>query len=351
MNLLNLGFNKELENLTQGHDFNDLVIGRVLAEHKERYIVQTEHLELEAEITGHLRFTARERSDFPAVGDWVALSIFDNDLAIIHKILARKGVLERNAVGKFGEKQIIGTNIDCAFIVMAVDRDFNINRLERFLNVSYSGDVEPIVLLSKIDLVSEKQLATRVNEIRKRHKEIKIIPFSNLQEKGRTMILAQIKRGKTYCVLGSSGVGKSTLVNHLMGKEIIKTGSISGSTKKGKHITSHRELFVLKDGGVLIDTPGMRAVGIIENVEEVFDDIASLATQCKFNDCTHMHEEGCAVLTALEEGLVDHSSYENFLKLQRESERSQASIAEKRKKDKAFGKMVKTVMKDKRKNG
>ncbi len=350
MSLEDIGYNEDLRYYVDKLETHDQVIGRVIAEHKERYVIQTIDKELEAEVTGNLRFRATERADFPAVGDWVILSVFDNSLGIIHEILPRKSLLERSAVGKYGEKQIIGSNIDFALIVMAVDRDFNINRLERYMNLTLSGNVEPIVLLSKTDLVDETKIEDLVNKIRIRHKSIKIIPFSNLNKKSYLAIRSQLQEGKTYCIIGSSGVGKSSLVNNLSEQKIMKTKEISTSTHKGRHVTSHRQLFLLKGGGILIDTPGMREVGVIENVEEVFDDISLLASQCRFNDCTHVHEEGCAVLEALEANKIDRASYENYLKLQRESERSNASIAERRRKDKAFGKMVKATMKNKRRN-
>ncbi len=350
MDLEDLGYGKEFEDYGKVYNAEGLVIARVLAEHKERYVVRTEKLELEAEITGNLRFTATERADFPAVGDWVAVSVFEDQLALIHRILPRKSILQRKAVGKFGEKQIIATNIDCVFIVMAVDRDFNPNRLERYLTLAHSGHVEPLVLLSKTDLITEEELQDMVDTLWRKHENLRIIPFSNHLAKGYGAIEAEIKKGRTYCVMGSSGVGKSTLINHLAGKDIMKTGMISESTEKGRHVTSHRELMVLEKGGILIDTPGMREVGILEDIEKTFDDISALSDECRFGDCTHTHEQGCAVLAALEDERIDPASYENYIKMQRESERLQATIAEKRKKEKDMGKMHKEYAKYKRRN-
>ena len=350
MNLKDLGYTDELQEYVHQHDLGDFEIGRVQAEHKERYVVLTEKLSLDAEITGNLRFGAKERSDFPAVGDWVVISIFDDNMALIHQILPRKSILQRMAVSKFGEKQIIATNIDFAFIVMAVDRDFNLNRLERFLTISYSGDVEPIVLLSKIDLVSKEKLDLLVGQIRERHPNATIIPFSNKLNIGYEEIESLIFPANTYCVLGTSGVGKSTLINHLAGKEIMKTGETSQSTRKGRHVTSHRELLVMENGGILIDTPGMREVGVVETDEHVFDDISQLSRECKFNNCTHVHEKGCAVIAAVQAGVIDEGAYDNYLKMQREEARVQSTLAEKRKKDKAFGKMYKEYINYKKHN-
>ena len=348
MQLEDLGYTEDLQNYVKENQLDAFTIGRVTAEHKERYMVRTATSELNAEITGNLRFSANDRSDFPAVGDWVTLTVFDDSLAIINAILPRKTVLERRAVGKFGEKQLIGTNIDYAFIIQAVDHDFNINRLERYLAISAAAKVHPIILLSKIDLISSTELEDKVAEIKKRQKNVQIFPFSNESKSGYDQILAFIKKGTTYCIMGSSGVGKSTLINNLCGGEVMKTRAISTSTSKGRHTTSHRELFILKNGGILIDTPGMREIGVTENVEETIDDLAQLAQNCRYKNCTHMHEEGCAVIEAVEEGELDESTYENYIKMFKESQHFQASAAEKRKKDKAFGKMVKQVMKHKK---
>ena len=351
MNLNDLGYYKELDEYRDEHGLNTFEVGRVLAEHKERYVIQASRRELEGEITGNLRFSARERSDFPAVGDWVAVSVFDDHMAIIHHVLPRKSILQRKAVGKFGEKQIIATNIDYAFIVMAVDRDFNLNRLERYLTLCHGGGVACVVLLSKIDLVTSDDLQAKIEAIEQRNQTIEIIPFSNALAVGFDLIEAKIQPGKTYCVLGSSGVGKSTLINRLTGKAMMKTGAISKSTSKGRHVTSHREIFILDQGGLLIDTPGMREVGVVENNEKAFGDISVLAGQCKYSNCTHIQEDGCAVLGALKKGTLTMEVYDNYLKMQRESERVQASIAEKRKKDRAFGKMYKEFKKYKRREG
>ncbi len=351
MHLNDLGYYEAIDHYRDQHDLGSFDIARVLAEHKERYVIQTSQLELEAEITGNLRFSAKERTDFPAVGDWVAVSVFDDQMAIIHQVLPRKSMLRRRAVGKFGEQQIIATNIDYAFIVMAVDRDYNLNRLERYLALCYDGDVTPILLLSKIDLIPGEALQSKEQKIKQGHPSMRVIPFSNTTRQGHTEIKSLIQPGRTYCVIGSSGVGKSTLTNWLTGKDLVKTGAISESTQKGKHVTSHRELFMLDQGGLLIDTPGMREVGIMENVEKAFDTIQALSGQCKYNNCTHTQEDGCAILEALEEGMITPEAYGNYIKMQREAERIQASIVEKRKKDRAFGKMYKEFKKHNKREG
>lgn len=348
MTLTDLGYNADLETYRIDAGLDALEVGRVIAEHKERYIVKTSEKEYEAEILGNLRYTAQSRADFPAVGDWVAISAYDDDKALIHAVFPRKSVIERQAVGKKGEKQIIASNIDTAFIVQAVDRDFSINRIERYLTICHASHVEPIIILNKIDLVDDEMLSKLVEGIQSRIKEVPVFAISNESKQGIQKLQEVIQKGKTYCLLGSSGVGKSTLLNTLLGEPLMKTNTVSEHTNRGRHVTTHRELQVLQNGGILIDNPGMREVGITDSatgMEMTFGQIAELAQACRFKNCTHTSEAGCAVLAALETGTLDQSSYENYLKMEREKEHFETTVAEKRKKDKDFGKMIKNYKK------
>lgn len=352
MKLEELGYNISLETYRIEQHLDSFETGRVIAEHKERYIIKTAKGDFEAEITGNMRFTAKSREDFPAVGDWVALTVFEADFAIIHHIFPRFSVLKRQAIGQLGEVQLIAANIDYAFLVQAADRDFNLNRLERYLILCYSAKVKPIILLTKTDLSEETELSERMDQIKARVEDVPLISISNLTRSGYDKIGTYIQKGKTYCMLGSSGVGKSSLINNLSGKNIMKTGSISQSTSKGKHVTSHRELHILENGGIFIDNPGMREVGIADTnagLETTFEKIVSLSQNCRFKDCTHTKESGCSVLEALELGDLDEKSYENYLKLEREKDHFESTLAERRKKDKEFGKMLKNFKKDLRK--
>ena len=300
-----------------------------------------------------MRFSAKGREEFPAVGDWVALTTYDADFAIIHKILPRFSIIKRQAVGQFGEIQIIGTNIDYALIIQAVDRDFNINRLERYLTICYASKVSPIIVLTKTDLITEQQLSELIDSLSTRIKKNPVFAISNETQNGYEAVKEIIKKGKTYCMLGSSGVGKSTLSNNLSGKTIMKTDAISQSTNKGRHVTSHRELIVLESGGILIDNPGMREIGITDSangLETTFDSIVTISKNCKFKDCTHTNEVGCSVLEAVEIGEINYSSYKNYLKMEREKAHFESTVEEKRKKDKEFGKILKNYKNDMKRN-
>ncbi len=352
MKLEDLGYNESFEKFRTEQGLDGFEVGRIIAEHKERYALRNGQNEFEAELIGNLRFNAVSREDFPAVGDWVAFSEYDENKALIHAILPRQTIIERQAVGKFGEKQIIATNIDFAFILQAVDRDFNINRIERYLTICHTSKVEPIVVLNKIDLIEEQQVEELVKLVQQRIKDTRVIAMSNESGKGIEEVRDCIQTGKTYCLLGSSGVGKSSLLNNISGKELMKTDVIGEGTNRGKHVTSHRELIVLEEGGILIDNPGMREVGIADasaGLELTFEQIMELATECRYKDCTHVHENGCAVIEAVEDGEIDSDAYENYLKMEKEKNFFESSQAEKKKKDKDLGKVIKHFKKERKK--
>ncbi|MFH6768474.1 ribosome small subunit-dependent GTPase A [Gaetbulibacter aquiaggeris] len=347
-----LGYDSELEKYRKELKLDSFDIGRVILEHKDRYVIKTKNTEYDAELIGSLRFTAESKYDLPAVGDWVAISEYDDNKALIHAVYPRHSILERKAVGKLSETQIIATNIDFALIIQSVNRDFNINRLERYLTICYDSKIEPIVVLSKIDLIEKSELEKILEKISKRIKNISIIALSNDSHIGLDKIKSKLTKGKTYCLLGSSGVGKSTLINNLVGKELMTTGGISNSIDRGKHITTHRELIVT-DNGILIDNPGMREVGIADStggLEKTFETIVELSKDCKFKDCTHTTEIDCAVLEAVSRGEIDADAYENYFKMEKEKEHFESSVAEKRKKDKDFGKMIKHFKKTRKSN-
>ncbi len=352
MTLEDLGYFKDLDAYKTEQNLNSFQSGRIILEHKERYIIKTDTGEFEGELLGNLRFSAVSREDFPAVGDWVAFSEFDKGKAIIHAIYPRKSIIERQAVGKTGQIQIIATNVDFGLIVQSVNRDFNINRLERYLTICYASKIQPIIVLNKIDLITATELETINSQIKNRVNNVKIISISMIS--GRFDELNNIiEKGKTYCLLGSSGVGKSTIVNGLTQTELMKTGEISSSVNKGKHITSHRELIVLKNGGIIIDNPGMREVGITssdEGLKTTFDLIVEYADNCQYKDCTHIHEAGCAVIKAVQNAEINENAYANYLKMEKEKNFFESDMHERKKRDKDLGKIIKDMKKQYRKN-
>lgn len=351
MELINLGWPKSLDDYLELHPLSaDWQIGRVITEHKERYLVRTTTDLVEAVITGQLHYTAQSREDFPAVGDWVAISIHDQ-LGIIHQILPRHSLLKRQAAGHHGEAQVIAANIDCAFIVQAAGHDFNLNRLERYLTICYNAKIQPLIIFTKIDLLNAGELNSQVDQIKHRLKDVTVFPLSNFTKEGVEKLRQHIQAGKTYCFIGSSGVGKSSLINNLAGAELMTTAEVSASTAKGRHQTTHRELILLNEGGLLIDNPGMREVGLTESaegLEKTFDAITQLAEACKYPNCTHVHEAGCAVKEAIAAGQLEQAVYENYLKLYREQAYFETTTQQRRQKERMFGKLMKNYKKDKR---
>ena len=352
MTLADLGYTSVLEEYRKAHNLDAFEVGRVASEHKDRYTIRTADQIYDAELIGSLRFNAESRHDLPAVGDWVAFSVYDEQKALIHAVFPRTSILERKAVGKSGQTQIIATNIDYGLIVQSVNRDFSINRLERYLAICHAAGIKPIVLLSKTDLIETSEKETLVKQVIERLPHTSVYTISNQTGEGIDGVRSQLEKGKTYCLLGSSGVGKSTLINTLTGKTLMETGAISESIDRGKHVTTHRELIPMEHG-ILIDNPGMREVGIThheEGLEMTFDEITSIAAECKFSDCSHQTEAGCAVLKAIDEGVIPISAYENFMRMERERQFLESDSLERKRKEKSLGKMYKRVQEQRRKN-
>ncbi|MFA5310559.1 MAG: ribosome small subunit-dependent GTPase A [Candidatus Paceibacterota bacterium] len=341
--LESLGYDDFFESKRKSLESAGYSIARVVAEYKELYRIKDENGERPAKITGKQIFNATKREDYPAVGDWVAITKPDEEMAVIHEILPRKTVLSKKYSNK-QDIQIIATNIDTAFIVESANKDYSLNRFERYLVLANEGKIKPVIILNKTDLISEEELDIMIKQIKERFDGVDVISTSVATEQGLDQLTYYIEKGKTYCLIGSSGVGKSSLINKLLGKDEIKTKEISGTTDRGKHTTTNREMYFLENGGIVIDNPGTREVGIADassGIDNVFDEIIALAENCKYADCTHTHESGCAVLKAVQTKKLDKDKYLNYVRLKKEAEHYEMTDIEKRGKDRKFGQFVK----------
>jgi ribosome biogenesis GTPase len=307
---------------------------RVTAVDRGWYVIRNEEGEVAARTTGRFLNDTGSTMDMPCVGDWVRVSYDSENSASIHAVLPRKSFLHRKSAGKNSEMQMIAANIDVAFIVQSCHFDFNVARLERYLVMAGEGHVQSVLILTKTDLVSAEALELLIAAIRGAGIGTRIIALSNVTGAGLEQIRELMGPGKTYCLLGSSGVGKSTLINRLTGQETLKTARVSDSGE-GRHTTVRRQLIVLEQGAMFVDTPGMREFGLFagsEGMGESFDDIRDLAQNCRFTNCGHTREPGCAVLEAMASGQLLPQHYANYVKLKKESEVNVTAYAEKRKK-------------------
>jgi ribosome biogenesis GTPase / thiamine phosphate phosphatase len=327
-----------------------LTAARVTAVDKARYLIRDEHGELPAELTGRLQFVAESSTDLPCVGDWVCASYRDaRSHATIHGVLPRKSFLRRKAPGKDIDFQMIAANIDVAFVIQSCHFDFNVRRLERYLVMVREGHIEPVLLLTKSDLVSALELESLIGRIRHAGIKEKIVTLSNVTGAGLDQVRELLAPGRTYCLLGSSGVGKTTLINCLAGDSGLETRGVS-HTGEGRHTTTRRQLVVLEGGALLVDMPGMRELGMLgvsEGLDDTFADIGTLAKNCRFADCGHSSEPGCAVRAAIERHDLSEERLQDYRKLSKESAFHDLSYVERRKKDRDFGRFVRSAMKHK----
>jgi ribosome biogenesis GTPase / thiamine phosphate phosphatase len=324
-------------------------VARVVEVNKGNYRVSDGQNEMFAELSGKFLFGAENSIDYPTIGDFVVIQALDRfSLAIVHHILSRKSLLKRKESGKVIDFQLIAANIDFGLIVQAVDLTFNLNRLERYLVMVNESKIEPIVVLTKIDLLSDSELTEVEGRVKKLNSRYLLV--SNISDQGVLNVKSTLEVGKTYCLLGPSGVGKTTLLNKLLGGNIFKVNEVREKDGKGRHTTVRRQLIGLDAGSIFIDTPGMRELGnfaVDNGIEMTFEDILPYGGKCRFNDCSHTHEDGCAVIAAVEQGTIDDERYQNFLKIKKETAHYEMSYADKRKKDKTFGKMVKNYKRQK----
>jgi ribosome biogenesis GTPase / thiamine phosphate phosphatase len=298
-----------------------LVLGRVSAVHREQYLLYTEKGEMAGEAIGALLYRAANRSALPAVGDWVAADLVGPDAAMIHEVLPRRSKFSRRAAGPRDEEQLIAANIDLVFIVCGLDHDFNSRRIERYLTLGREGGAEAVVMLSKADLCEPADLKARIEEARQISGDVPVISISALSEPGAAPVHRFLGPGRTVALIGSSGSGKSTLVNRLLGENRQPTQEVRENDSRGRHTTTFRELIPLPAGGALIDTPGMRELQLWaseESLDSTFGDIAELALQCRFGDCSHDGESDCAVAAAVADGRIDPARWESYRKLRAE---------------------------------
>ena len=348
MNLIDLGFDEWFEAHIDEIRHEGQDIARVTAVNRNSFIVRNELGEIPAELAGKFVFGVESSVELPCVGDWVSVEYHnDGTLAIIHGLFPRKSFLRRKRAGMEVDYQMIAANIDIAFIVQSCHFDFNLARLNRYLVMAADGHVEPIIILAKTDLISQYELHEMLAAIKEAGITIRVIALSNITGTGYDELQQVLLPDRTCCLLGSSGVGKTTLINHLTGRDELDTKAVSG-TGEGKHTTTRRQLIVLDNGVMFIDTPGMRELGLLsanEGVNKGFEDIIELAGACRYADCSHTQESGCAILAAIAEGELSEERYAGYLKLRKESEHYEMSYLEKRKKEKAFGRFIKTAKK------
>jgi ribosome biogenesis GTPase len=351
-----LGFTEKV--LTEASMFESYYVGRIISQKQKLYEIALLEGTVQGEVAGKLRFEAADLIDFPVVGDFVMVDRKDDSHgnAVIHEILTRKSLFVRKVAGKRRDAQAVAANIDTVFLCMALNENFNLRRLERYFAVALESGAIPVIVLTKGDLAEDRE--NKVAEVEKITLGYDVIVTSSLTGEGMEMLKPFVTMGKTVAFLGSSGVGKSSLINSLMGTKIMETQS-TGYEDKGRHTTTHRELLLLEGGGALIDTPGMRELGIFEaDLSKSFEDIYTLAESCRFRDCSHVSEPHCAVKKAMEAGELPPERYENFLKLREEKPQYDGLSSreiEKKKLERIFGskkgmKQTKNQVKKKKKH-
>ena len=326
-------------------EYPGLALCRVSLQEKGLYHLLSAEGEQPAAVSGRFQYVAATASDYPAVGDYVMADLNGGDTAVIHHVLPRKSVFIRKAAGSAKTEQVVAANVDTVFLCMALNNDFNIRRLERYLTVAWESGATPVVVLTKSDLCDD--LADKIAQTKSVASGADTVTVSAMEDDGYNQLTNYLVDGKTLAFVGSSGVGKSTQINRLLGEDRLRTNGLRNDDK-GRHTTTHRELIVLPCGATVIDTPGMRELGMWDSGEGIaatFSDIEALAEKCRFKNCTHGTEPGCAVRAAIERGELSEerlSSYEKLKKENAYSEDAAGYLAAKEKKFKNIAKLNKT---------
>ena len=351
MKLNDLGFDQWFESQAGAFRQEGCGIARISAVDRGSYLIRNEIGEIPAELAGRFFFQVESSVDMPCVGDWVTAQYHSDDTAaIIHGLFPRKTFLRRKSAGEKVDYQMIAANIDIAFIVQSCHFDFNVRRMDRYLVMAADGGVEPIVILTKTDLITNDELEQKLAAIKSSAVKARVLTLSNITGIGFDEFQRVLTPGRTYCLLGSSGVGKTTIINRLIGQDAFDTKDVSG-TGEGTHTTARRQLIVLNQGAMLIDTPGMRELGLLsvrDGVAQGFEEIVRFSLNCRYANCGHTLEPGCAVLAAVARVELGEDRYSSYMKLKKESEYHELSYLDKRKKDRTFGRFIKSTKKQMR---